>query len=171
MKVKSGFFIHLLILLSFMSAVPSHARTLMAQVIRVVDGDTLKINLQGHEESVRLIGIDTPESRANAKAMRDSNRSGQDIATIVSQGKEATAFTRSRVKIGDLVRLETDVQPRDRYQRLLAYVWLSDGTMLNEAIVRAGYAQPRTYPPNVRYQNLFLEAARDARRNGRGLWR
>lgn len=171
MKIRSGSFILSLILLSFLSAAPSHARTLTAQVIRVVDGDTIKVDLEGQEESVRLIGIDTPESRPNDKAMRDSDRSGQDMAAIVSQGMEATAFTRSRVGRGDLVRLETDVQPRDRYQRLLAYVWLSDGTMLNEAIVRAGYAQPRTYPPNVRYQNLFLEAARDARRNGRGLWR
>jgi micrococcal nuclease len=118
-----------------------------------------------------LIGIDSPESKANAKSISDSNRSGQDVTVIVSQGREATAFTQSRVKKGDTVSLETDIQARDKYQRLLAYVWLPDGTMLNEAIVRAGYAQPATFPPNVRYQDLFLEAARDARKHGRGLWR
>lgn len=75
-------------------------------VLRVIDGDTIKVNLQGKPESVRLIGIDTPESRKNGKAMRDSNRSGQDMAAIVSQGKEAAAFTRSRVKNGDTVHLE-----------------------------------------------------------------
>jgi micrococcal nuclease len=168
---RARVFILSLFLLSFMFPSLSHARTLTAVVIRVIDGDTIKVNLQGQTESIRLIGIDTPESRKNGKAMRDSDRSGRDVAAIISQGKEAAAFTRSRVKKGDSVRLETDVQQRDKYRRILAYVWLSDGTMLNEAIVRAGYAQPATFPPNVRYQDLFLEAARDARRNGRGLWR
>jgi micrococcal nuclease len=168
---RTRFFILSLVLFSFLSSFPSHAQTFTVVVLRVIDGDTIKMNIQGKPESVRLIGIDTPESKANAKAMRDSNRSGQDMAAIVSQGKEAAAYTRSRVKKGDTVRIETDVQQRDKYRRILAYVWLSDGTMLNEAIVRAGYAQPATFPPNVRYQDLFLEAARDARRNGRGLWR
>jgi micrococcal nuclease len=168
---KIRFLILPLFLYSFLSPSPSHARTFTAEVIRVIDGDTIKVNLQGQTESIRLIGIDTPESRKNGKAMRDSDRSGRDVAAIISQGKEASAFTRSRVKKGDSVRLETDVQQRDKYRRILVYVWLSDGTMLNEAIVRAGYAQPATFPPNVRHQDLFLEAARDARRNGRGLWR
>lgn len=171
MTTRTRFFILSMFLLSFMSPFPSHAQTFTVVVLRVIDGDTIKINIQGKPESVRLIGIDTPESKANAKAMRDSNRSGQDVAAMISQGKEAAAYTRSRVKKGDTVRLETDMQQRDKYRRLLAYVWLSDGTMLNEAIVRAGYAQSATFPPNVRYQDLFLEAARDARRNGRGLWR
>ncbi|MDD2462782.1 MAG: thermonuclease family protein [Desulfobulbus sp.] len=146
------------------------AQAVTAKVIRVIDGDTIKVNLQGQTESVRLIGIDTPECRANQKAERDSERSGQDLAAIISQGKEATSFTRSRVKKGDTVRLETDVQQRDKYRRLLAYVWLPNGTMLNEAIVRAGYAQPATFPPNVKYQDLFQEAAREARKQRRGLW-
>ena len=171
MRSKLICFMLPLLLTSCLLTAAANAQNLTTVVIRVIDGDTIKMNIQGKPESVRLIGIDTPESKANAKAMRDSNRSGQDMAAIVSQGKEAAAFTRSKVKKGDTVRLETDVQERDKYRRILAYVWLSDGTMLNEAIVRAGYAQPATFPPNVRYQDLFLEAARDARRNGRGLWR
>lgn len=161
----------LLLLLFFLLPTAVIAQTFTAKVIRVIDGDTIKVDLQGQPESVRLIGIDTPECRANGKAMRDSEHSGQDMAAIVSQGREATAFTRSKVKKGDTVRLETDVQQRDKYRRLLAYVWLSDGTMLNEAIVRAGYAQAVTYPPNVKYQAIFQEAAREAREKGRGLWR
>lgn len=171
MRSKLICFMLPLLLTSCLLTAAANAQNLTTVVIRVIDGDTIKVNLQGQTESVRLIGIDTPESRKNAKAMRDSDRSGQDMAAIVSQGKEAAAFTRSRVKKGDSVRIETDVQQRDKYHRILAYVWLSDGTMLNEAIVRAGYAQPATFPPNVRYQERFLEAARDARRNGRGLWR
>ena len=160
----------LLLQLSFLLPAVTIAQTFTVKVIRVVDGDTIKVKFQGQPESVRLIGIDTPECRANSKAIRDSERSGQDLAAIVSQGKEASVFTRSRVKKGDTVRLETDVQQRDKYRRLLAYVWLPDGTMLNEVIVRAGYAQPATYPPNVKYQTIFQKAAREARKQRRGLW-
>lgn len=120
-------FIFSLLLLSFLPPSPSHSQVFAAVVLRVIDGDTIKINIQGKPESVRLIGIDTPESKANAKAMRDCNRSGQDVAAIVSQGRVAAAYTRSRVKKGDTVRIETDVQQRDKYRRILAYVWLPDG--------------------------------------------
>jgi micrococcal nuclease len=160
----------LLLLVSILFPAIAVSQTFTVEVTRVIDGDTIKVDLQGKTESVRLIGIDTPESRVNDKAIRDSERSGQDLAAIVDQGRQATAFTRSKVKKGDTVRLETDVRKRDRYHRILAYVWLNDGTMLNEAIVRAGYAQPVTYPPNVKYQTIFQEAARDAWKNRRGLW-
>jgi micrococcal nuclease len=63
-------------------------------VQRVIDGDTLKIIYQGQEESVRLIGIDTPESRTNKKALKDSNRTGQDMQTTLSMGKEATEYVK-----------------------------------------------------------------------------
>lgn len=149
---------------------PVFALELAAQVLRVIDGDTLKVDVEGHNESVRLIGIDTPESKPNAKALKDSARSGEELAAIVLQGKKAAAFTRSLVRKGDVVRLETDVQQRDKYRRILAYVYLRDGSMLNEAIVRAGYAAPMTIPPNVKHQDRFLKAYRDARESHQGLW-
>lgn len=149
---------------------PVFALELAAKVLRVIDGDTLKVEVEGHDESVRLIGIDTPESKANAKALKDSARSGEELAAIVLQGKKAAAFARSLVRKGDVVRLETDVQHRDKYRRLLAYVYLRDGSMLNEVIVRAGYASLMTIPPNVKHQERFLKAFRDARENHRGLW-
>jgi micrococcal nuclease len=71
---------------------------------------------------------------------------------------------------GRAVRLELDVQSRDRYGRLLAYVWVGD-RMVNAELVRGGYAQVMTIPPNVRYQAMFLALQRDARDAGRGLWR
>lgn len=146
------------------------ALELAAKVLRVIDGDTLKVEVEGHSESVRLIGIDTPESKANAKALKDSARSGEELAAIVLQGRKAAGFARSLVRKGDVVRLETDVQQRDKYRRLLAYVYLRDGSMLNESIVRAGYASLMTIPPNVKHQERFLKAFRDARENHRGLW-
>ena len=139
-------------------------------VVRVVDGDTFEITYYGQHERIRLIGIDTPESRKNIKAERDANRSGEDIKTIVSQGKEAANFVKSLVKPGGKVSIEFDVQQRDRYGRLLGYVYSPNGKMLNEEIIRAGYANVMTIPPNVKYQKKFLAAYREAREDKVGLW-
>lgn len=150
-------------------AVAAYATT-PAKVVRVVDGDTLKVELNGRVENIRLIGIDTPESKVNKKAKKDAARSSQDIKTIVSLGKAATSFTKSIIKPGDLVDIEQDVQSRDRYGRLLAYVYLKSGKMLNEEIIAAGFASVMTIPPNVRHQERFLRAYRTARERQRGLW-
>lgn len=141
------------------------------KVRSVIDGDTLKIIYRGKEERVRLIGIDAPESKINPKAEKDANRSGEDLKTIISMGKKATRFVERLVKPGDRVSIEFDVEKRDKYGRLLGYIYLSDGRMLNEEIVKAGYANLLTYPPNVKYQETFLKAYREARENKRGLWK
>ena len=139
-------------------------------VTRIVDGDTIKIRYWGKDESIRLIGIDTPESRINKKAKRDAKRSGRDIKTIIEMGKRATEYVSSLVKLGVKVEIEFDVQQRDRYGRLLGYVYLPNGKMLNEEIVKAGYANVMTVPPNVKYKDRFLRAYKQARENKRGLW-
>jgi micrococcal nuclease len=149
---------------------PLHAQQ-TTTVVRIVDGDTLKVRYWGKEESIRLIGIDTPESRVNKKAKRDAKRSGQDIKIIIAMGKRATEYVESLVKIGDLITIEFDAQQRDRYSRLLGYVYLSNGKMLNEEIVKAGYAYVMTIPPNVKYQDRFLKAYQESRKKRRGLWR
>lgn len=158
--------------LLFLSLVtPAQSQTVeSARVLKVVDGDTLKVEFQGRRESIRLIGIDCPESKKNAKAKEDAKRSGQDIETMIALGKRATTFTNGLVKKGDIVKIEFDIQQKDKYRRLLGYVYLFDGRMLNEEIVKAGYAQPSTYPPNVKYQERFSKASQEARGNGRGLW-
>ncbi len=139
-------------------------------VTRVVDGDTLKIRYWGKEESIRLIGIDTPESRVNKKTKKDAKRSGQDIKTIIEMGKRATEYVESLVKQGDLITIEFDTQEKDRYGRLLGYVYLPNGKMLNEEIVKAGYANVMTVPPNVKYKDRFLRVYKQARERKRGLW-
>ena len=101
-------------------------------VTRIVDGDTLKVFYMGSEESVRLIGIDTPESRVNKKTKKDAERNNQDIKIIIEMGKEATKYVKGLVKPGDLITIELDVQERDRYGRILGYVYLSNRKMLNE---------------------------------------
>ena len=165
---KTFFFAFLLAILGL--ALPVHAQQRTATVLWVVDGDTLKINYMGKEENLRLIGIDTPESKPNQKARKDAERTGEDLKTITAQGGKAAAFVKTLVKRGQTVRIEFDVQTRDKYGRLLGYVYLPDGRMLNEEIVKAGYANLMTYPPNVKHQERFLKAYREARENRRGLW-
>jgi len=142
-----------------------------ATVVQVVDGDTLRIEMDGQEEAVRLIGIDTPESKINKKAKKDSIKTNHDVETITAMGKEAARYVRTLVRKGDTVGIEFDVQKRDKYNRLLVYAYLSDGKMLNEEIVKAGYANIMTYPPNVRYQDRFVRAYREALDTKRGLYR
>lgn len=125
-------------------------------VVRVVDGDTIHVRLGDRLEKVRYIGVNTPEIRHPSR--------GEEPG-----GRAAHAVNR-RLVAGKRVRLELDVQARDRYGRLLAYVWVG-GTMINAELVRLGYAQVMTVPPNVRHQALFVKLQRDAREAGRGLWR
>ena len=124
--------------------------------MRVVDGDTIHVRIGGRVEKVRYIGVNTPEVHHPTK--------GEEPG-----GREAAEVNRRLVE-GQAVRLELDVQERDRYGRLLAYVWIGD-LMINAELVRLGYAQVMTIPPNVRYQEVFLKLQREAREAGRGLWR
>ena len=121
----------------------------------VVDGDTLRVS---SNERVRLIGIDTPESV-------DPNRPAGCF------GKEASAFTASLVPPGTSVRLVGDVEQRDRYGRLLAYVYRqSDGLFVNAELLRRGFAQLLTIPPNIAHADEFVAISRQAREGAQGLW-
>ncbi|UDY36983.1 thermonuclease family protein [Dermatobacter hominis] len=129
-----------------------------ATVVRVVDGDTLVADLGGAEERVRLIGIDTPESVKQG-------------APVECFGKEASKHTGELLPEGTRVRLVLDVEERDRYERLLAYVYrASDGLFVNLALAADGYAGLLTYPPNVAHTDEFRRAVADARAAGAGLW-
>lgn len=136
-------------------------------VTRVVDGDTLVLE---NNERVRLIGIDTPEMHESNKLNRDAQRSGQDVESIKQLGRRSYDFTKKFVE-GKRVKLEFDVEKYDKYKRILAYVYLPDGRFLNALIVEEGYASLMTYPPNVKYADLFRKLYRQARENNKGLWR
>ena len=133
---------------------------------RAVDGDTLVLE---SGERVRLIGIDTPEMHESDKLNRDAQRSGQNSSAIKQLGRQSYEFTKNLVQ-GKRVRLEFDVERYDKYKRILAYVYLADGTFVNAKIVQEGYASLMTYPPNVKYADLFLKLYQEARENKRGLW-
>ncbi|MEJ7799125.1 MAG: thermonuclease family protein, partial [Ilumatobacter sp.] len=131
-----------------------------AVVEYVVDGDTIDVTIGGREERIRFTGIDTPE-----KARRDTGAPAECF------GDEATAYTESLLPVGTLVRLERDVVGRDDYGRILAYVYrVDDGIFVNYEIVRQGYAQPLTIPPNVTFSELMVNAAREAEADDVGLW-
>lgn len=136
-------------------------------VKRVVDGDTLQLETG---ERVRLIGIDTPEMHESDKLYRDSQKAKEDITTIKKLGRRAYEFTKNLAE-GKRVSLEFDVEKYDKYKRLLAYVYLKDGTFINAKIVEAGYASLMTIPPNVKYADLFLKLYQQARENRKGLWK
>lgn len=124
-------------------------------VRRVVDGDTLEV---AGGERVRLIGVDTPESVAPDRP-------------VGCFGKEASRFTASLVPPGTPIRLVGDVEQRDRYGRLLAYVYRqADGLFVNAELLRQGYAQLLTIPPNIAHTDEFTAIARRAREGGQGLW-
>jgi len=129
-----------------------------ATVVEVVDGDTVVLDIDGTEEHVRLIGIDTPE------VFVDNGEQPE------CWGTEASAVAKQLLPHGTPVRLERDVVGRDDYGRLLAYAFLLDGRMVNESIVAAGAATPLSIAPNVAYAPRFVEAARAAEAAGLGLW-
>jgi micrococcal nuclease len=128
-----------------------------AQVLRVVDGDTIRVRLDGHTERVRYIGIDTPESV----------KPGTPVQCFAKRASKAN----SALVAGRTVRLVGDVEQRDRYGRLLAYVYREpDGAFVNARLVRDGYARTLTIAPNVAHARELADLARAARQERRGLW-
>ncbi len=129
-----------------------------ATVLSVTDGDTIKVTYGGTEDRVRLIGIDTPETHGKA-GLREC------------YGEQASQRLKELLPAGTAVTLKTDVEPRDRYDRLLAYVYRdSDGLFINLSQVSAGYAAAFAYPPNTRYVADFATAASSAKQRDLGLW-
>lgn len=123
-----------------------------AKVTRVIDGDTIEI--EGGER-VRYIGIDTPETVDPRK-------------TVQCFGVESSKKNKELVE-GKTVRLEKDITDRDKYNRLLRYVWLDD-TLINLALVQGGFAHSNSYPPDIKYQDKFVTAQKEAREAKVGLW-
>ena len=124
----------------------------------VIDGDTVDVIITGREERVRLIGIDTPETK-------------KPNSPIECFGPEATAFTEALLPIGTPIYIERDVVNRDDFGRLLGYVYRADdGIFVNYEIMRQGFAQPLSIPPNDTFADLFADAARAAEADDAGLW-
>jgi micrococcal nuclease len=132
-------------------------RDRIGRVVRVVDGDTIAVALAGRVERVRYVGIDTPESvKPDTPVQCYAHKAAAENARLVAR---------------EQVRLVLDAEPRDRFGRLLAYVYRArDGLFVNAALVRGGFARTLTIPPNVRFAARFRALAAQARNGGRGLW-
>ena len=125
----------------------------MVKVIQVIDGDTIKIK---GGEMVRYIGIDAPETVDPRKS-------------VECFGKEGFRRNKELVE-GKIVRLEKDVVDRDKYHRLLRYVWIDD-MLVNAELVKQGFAYAYSFPPDIKYHYLFTKAQQEAMQGKRGLWR
>lgn len=139
-------------------ALPAEIHCDWATVLSVTDGDTIRVDFDAGaaNQPVRYIGIDAPETVAPG-------------VPVQSFGPEASREN-ARLLAGRRVCLERDVSEHDRYNRLLRYAWLPDGTMVNEALVLAGLATVDTFPPDVKYVERFIAAQHAAREAGRGMW-
>lgn len=128
-----------------------------ARVLSVIDGDTIEVRIGVQRETVRLIGVDTPETKHPTKP-------------VGCYGPEAALHTRQLLPVGAPVRLERDREARDRYGRLLAYVFTTDGLFVNLHLVQGGWATTLPIEPNIAFQTMFADAAHDAQQARRGLW-
>lgn len=136
--------------------VPNNPDRVLAQVVAVIDGDTIDVDLgDGNMQRIRYIGIDTPETS-------DPNK------PVECFSKEATSKNKELVE-NAVVGLEKDVSETDRYGRLLRYVYLGD-LFVNQVLVKEGYAHASSYPPDVKYQEQFRKAEQEAREQNKGLW-
>jgi micrococcal nuclease len=125
-------------------------------VVHVADGDTIVVDVGGRTEKVRILGADTPE-------VVDPRKPVQCF------GPEASAYTKARLAPGTRVSLETDTEVRDKYGRLLAYVYVR-GARYDDELLRLGLARLLIIPPNGVHARAMLQAELDARAHGRGLW-
>jgi micrococcal nuclease len=136
------------------SSAPQEASTATAEVLRVVDGDTIVVDLSGAEETVRYIGIDTPEPYRDGEPACFSLEASLRNEELVS---------------GKRVELVADREDRDRFDRLLRYVY-AEGVFVNEVLIEEGYATPLRIEPNTTYANEFSQLAAVAKQEGEGMW-
>lgn len=129
-----------------------------ARVLEIVDGDTVVVAINGHRVVVRLIGIDTPETKKPA-------------TPVECFGPEATEFLSSLIPPGTILDLHRDVESRDHFGRLLAYLYRQpDGLFVNREILLQGFARTLSIPPNTTFTAEFEQAVSGARREQQGLW-
>jgi micrococcal nuclease len=157
MKIKylSTILVLFLLILAISCVTPGHAPEAQITVTRVIDGDTIEVDIGGTIYKVRYIGIDTPEL--------DNER-----PEFCALAQEATRLNRQLVEGRD-VRLEKDISETDKYGRLLRYVYVND-TFVNAELVRQGLAWAKAYEPDTKYQGILEEAEAEARQAKVGIW-
>ena len=134
------------------TATPSAGAREKVKISRVIDGDTVELS---DKRKIRYIGINSPE-------MTDTRAK---VKCLAQKAKEAD----QKLVEGKEVEIEKDVSETDKYGRLLRYVWL-DGKMINEELIESGWAETDTYPPDVKYQDTFINGEKEAKLNKLGIW-
>ncbi len=158
-KRKTTYLVALILLASCANAQQPSGSTdsATATVLKVIDGDTIVLKLQNRTETVRLLGVDTPETV-------------HPNEPIECFGPEASAFSKATLKTGAVVKLVRDVEPRDRFQRLLVYLYLLDGTFFNQLLIEQGFARTLSIEPNTAFAAQFASLESSARDRRVGLW-
>jgi len=141
-----------------LSNIKSEIENELHNVVKVVDGDTLSLDINGKTETLRLIGINTPETVDSRKPVECFGKESSDKAKELLTGKKV------------LIEKDASQGERDKYDRLLAYIFLEDGTNFNKYMIEQGYAYEYTYNTPYKYQKEFKEAELEAKNNERGLW-
>lgn len=131
-----------------------------AVITKITDGDTYHVELNGEDITVRLIGVDTPESVAPESYRKENTEEGSKVSELVKE----------KIKIGDTVYLEYDTSESDRYGRTLAYVYFADGTMVQDWLLSNGYATVYTLEPDTKYAEHFEELESQAKEQDIGIW-
>ncbi|MCQ4034573.1 thermonuclease family protein [Kaistella montana] len=153
-------YFHFLLIFLFSLNINAQISGKYYSIKRVSDGDTVVIQDESQNEyKIRFIGIDAPESRNVGKRKQ-----------VQVFGFEAKSHLK-KMLADKKVRLEFDVQKIDRYGRTLAYVYLENGIFLNQYLVQKGYARMATFPPNIKYVDVFRKSEEKARKNALGLWK
>ena len=161
-----------LLLAALLTAAASPPRALEGSVVYVVDGDTIHVQLKDRVEKVRYLGINAPEiphPHGRVEARAGEGRRGLRHFPHTKAAGEAAKRINVELVSGKHVRLELDRERRDRYKRLLAYVWVGD-TMINAEMVKRGYAEGMSVRPDFLHRTLFTKLQDEAREAGRGLW-
>lgn len=131
-----------------------------ATFIRAKDGDTYVVKTSVYEITVRLIGVDTPESVAPSTYSKENTQEGKTVSEIV----------KNKLSEGQTLYVEFDTETEDKYGRVLAYVYLEDGTIMQDWLLENGYAKVMTVEPNTKYKDHFLTIEAKAREEKKGLW-
>lgn len=137
------------------SKIQKPKKVAQVKVLEVIDGDTIVVNLNGKKEKVRFVLVDTPETKHPTKPVQPF-------------GPEASAFTKKQLS-GQTIDLEFDVQERDKYGRVLAYIWKGN-ELFNVTLLEKGFARVAVFPPNTRYMDQFKEVEKIAKEKKQGLW-
>jgi micrococcal nuclease len=164
-KIIKNIFILIVVILVILITVnhfitPESTDLLAAEVIQVYDGDTIQVSILNTRETVRLIGIDTPETKGKYNKKDEY------------YGKEAANFLKDLIPKGTSIYLEADEENRDQYDRLLRYVWLDQEkeVFINLILLEKGYAETMFFEPNTKYYDLFKNAEAEAKDNNIGMW-